>query len=96
MEITIKTQKENQLLQRKEITGEAAFSGATPSNKEVKEAIAKKLNTDAGTIAVKKITGSFGGINAKIEAFAYSTKEQLEKIEPKQKPKQEGQGKPAK
>ena len=85
MELIVKNEKENGLLGRKEIIGTLAFSNATPSNKELSEALAKKFNVPTEQVAVKHIHGSFGGITGKFEAHVYSSKEQLAKVEPKKK-----------
>ena|SRR3989344_1502701 len=87
MELSMKQEKENELLERKEVKGNLAFSGATPSNKELQEALAKKYNIPAEQVAVKHVYGDFGGITATFEAHIYKSKEQLLKIEPKKKEK---------
>ncbi len=87
MELIIKEQKENKLLKRKEILGELKYKGATPSNKQVSEELAKKLSTSEDCIRVKHILGSFGENVASVEAHVYENKEQLDKVEPKIKEK---------
>ncbi len=85
MDIEIKTEKQNPFLERKEIRGELKFTGATPSNKQLKEELAKKIAIEEDRIVVKHIYGRFGNEKAKFEAYAYSTKEKLEKTEPRKK-----------
>ncbi|HLC32425.1 MAG TPA: hypothetical protein VJJ82_01225 [Candidatus Nanoarchaeia archaeon] len=85
MELTVKNEKENVLLGRKEVSGNLAFSNTTPSNKEVSEALAKKFGVAADHVAIKHIYGSFGGITGTFEAHVYTSKEQLAKVEPKKK-----------
>ncbi len=87
MNLSMKSEKDNALLERKEVIGNLAFSGATPSNKELQEALGKKYNVPAEQVAVKHIFGDFGGITATFEAHVYKSKEQLLKIEPKRKEK---------
>jgi len=86
MELTIK-EKTNPLLHRKELTGEITFAGATPSNKQLQEELAKKLGVQAELVAIKHIFGAFGGLKATFEVHVYDTKEQFDKIEPKKKEK---------
>jgi len=86
MELTIK-EKTNPLLHRKELTGDITFTGATPSNKQVQEELARKMGTQAELIAIRHVYGEFGGGKATFEAYAYETKEQYDKIEPKKKEK---------
>ena len=87
MEIEIKNKKENQVLQRQEITGEIKFTGATPSNKQLQEELAKKIGVQPELVAIRHIYGSFGADKAQFEAVAYASKEQFDKIEPKKKEK---------
>lgn len=88
MEFEIKNKKDNTLLKRHEVTGELKFTGAaTPSNKQLQEELAKKLSVAPEVIVIKHIYGSFGGGKATFEAYAYASKEQMEKIEPKKKVK---------
>lgn len=87
MEIEIKTKKENPLLQRNDIHGTISFTGATPSNKQLQEELAKKLGVQPELVAIRGIYGKFGTEKAAFEAVAYATKEQFDKIEPKKKEK---------
>ena len=95
MDIAIKKQKENTLLQRQEVTGEITFTGPTPSNKQLQEELSKKLSCPAECVAIRHIFGNFGGGKAAFEAVAYKTKEQFDKIEPKKKVPKAAAGAPA-
>lgn len=88
MEITIKEEKENKLLQRKELTGELTFTGATPSIETLRKELGEKLKVSPETIAVQHIYNLFGVSKARFIAHVYPSKEQLEKIEPKPKAKE--------
>lgn len=85
MKISITSKKENPILKRVELEGELSFSGATPSENEVRKAIASDLSVQEETVVVKKIDMIFGETRAIVTAFAYSSKAYLEAIEPKQK-----------
>ena len=62
------------------------FEGkATPSNDEIRKAIASELKSDESLVVVKHIYTSFGSPEAVIEAYVYTTKEDMERIEPKTK-----------
>jgi len=87
MDIEVKNKKENPQLQRQEITGEIKFSGATPSNQQLRDELAKKIGVQADLVAIRHIYGAFGTGKASFEAVAYATKEQFAKIEPKKKEK---------
>ncbi|MBI4144841.1 hypothetical protein HY493_01385 [Candidatus Woesearchaeota archaeon] len=96
MELTITGQKENALLQRKDVTATLSFDKATPSNAEVAKALAAKLSTSEDTIVVKRIEGGFGTTSAKVHALVYASAEQKLRIEPKKKAKKvEGAPAPA-
>lgn len=77
--------KENKLLHRKEVTGTLAFTGATPSNKDVQAKLAEHFKVTPEQVAVKHIYTEFGKTIAKYEANVYDSKEFLDKLEPKKK-----------
>ena len=87
MKLTIKEQKENALLQRKEVTAELIFDKATPSNVDVSKELAAKLSANEDVIVLKKIEGAYGTTTATVRAYVYASKEQKAKIEPKVKAK---------
>ncbi len=80
MEITIEKTAENPYLQRKEVQGEVTFEGATPSQKQIAEALAAKLNAKADAIFIVHVYTGFGSNKARFEAHVYPSKEQLEKV----------------
>ena len=80
MDITIEKTNENQYLQRKEVHGKVSFQGATPSNKQLADALATKLGVKADAISVRHIGTTFGAQNASFEAHVYPSKELLEKV----------------
>lgn len=79
--MNITSKKENLLLERLEVEGTIEFEGATPSNAQVTEEVAKQLHQDPATVAVKHIYTQFGQRQAKFTACAYSTPEARKKIE---------------
>ena len=79
--MTITQQADNTLLHRTEITGTIAFTGSTPSNKEVAEEIAKKTKKDTSLIVMKNIYTSFGHQQADFEALAYENQESMNRTE---------------
>ncbi|PIN77743.1 hypothetical protein COV15_01530 [Candidatus Woesearchaeota archaeon CG10_big_fil_rev_8_21_14_0_10_34_12] len=85
----IKNEKENKLLNRKEITL-VLSSEANPSAPEVAKQIAEKFKTEENKIAIKLIKGKFGRRTFLVKSFIYKSKEDKEKTEPKSK-KKEGQ-----
>lgn len=81
MEITSK--KEAPLLSRLEIGAEIGFESSTPSNKDVLKEIGSKLKVEESLIRIKSIYTNFGRKKAKVSAYIYSSKENMEKIEGK-------------
>ncbi len=84
MEFEIIEQKENLLFKRKEmqINLEAQI---TPSKKEIIEKIAEKFSVNPENISIKGIHGKFGSKDFTININIYSSKEDKEKTEPKEK-----------
>ncbi len=80
MDITINKTNENPYLLRKEVHGKVSFTGATPSQKQLADALATKLNAKADAIFVSHIYTRFGSQAATFEAHIYPSKEQLEKV----------------
>ena len=87
MEIKLKSQVENPLLSRKELSASILFEGATPSNAEVKAAIAKEAKADESLVATKKISTAVGSKTAAVYAYHYMNKEDMARIEPRVKEK---------
>lgn len=83
MDITIKTQNENQLLSRNEIVAKVNFEGSTPKRKDVQAELAKKAKVDSNLLIVKKIDTSFGETSAQVTAFAYTNEDVMIKTERK-------------
>jgi small subunit ribosomal protein S24e len=92
MELTIKEEKNNPYLKRKEIMGEIIFTGKTPSKEETIKKIAETTKTKEEQIAIKHIYTAFGKEKAKFTAYVYETEEIKKKIEPKQKEKKKTGG----
>ncbi len=74
--------KEYPLLSRTEIIAKESYTGATPSRDAIKKILAKKLNAKGELIVIKHIYPEFGFGNAKIIAYLYSNKKDMERIEP--------------
>lgn len=88
MEFNVLSQKENKLFNRKEIVA-TLNSLVTPSRAEVVKALAHKFSASEDAIVIKNILGRFGTKEFTINAKVYSSREDLEKIEPKPKKKGE-------
>lgn len=80
MEITEK--KEHSLLSRTEIIAKDSYTGATPSRDSIKERLANTLKANKELIVIKHIYPKFGFGTAKIIAYLYSNKKDMERIEP--------------
>jgi len=83
MNLKITKTEEKPLLARKEIGGIVIFASAkTPSNDEMKKAIASELKVDEKTVLVKHIYTGFGTNEAEFEAYVYKTLEDMKRVEP--------------
>lgn len=83
MDIQVTKEREMPLLSRKRYTMELGFKGATPSRKQIRDAIALKTKADAGLVVVKHIYNRFGSEKAKVIANVYTSKDDMEKYEVK-------------
>ncbi|MCK4647583.1 hypothetical protein KAT24_01485 [Candidatus Pacearchaeota archaeon] len=88
MEFEIIKEKENQLFGRKEIQI-SVEAQVTPSRNEIKNLIVQKFSTQAENISIKGIHGKFGSKTFMINANIYSSKEEKENMEPKNKKSEE-------
>lgn len=82
MEINVTSNKENKLLNRREIDFYVIQDGSTPSKNEIKTELCKKLNLDPESVMVVRVDQTTGLRQARGIAHAYSSKEQVEKFEP--------------
>ena len=83
MDLTIKTQKANPLLSRKEIVAKINFEGNTPNRKDVQAEVAKAAKVDAKLLIVKKIDNAYGETSATVTAYAYESEEVMKHNERK-------------
>ncbi len=81
MEIKVESQKENKLLERKEILATILFNGPTPKREEVKNGLCSKLGLALDVVALKKIESRFGAKQLKVIAHVYKDAEKLKKTE---------------
>lgn len=87
MEIDITEKKENILLQRWEIKGAVKFSGATPSNAQLIDALAKEMNTPPELVVINHIYNRFSQPQADVFALVYKDQQAKKKIETAPEPK---------
>ncbi len=87
MTLKILEEKENSLLNRKEIFG-TIDAELTPKTLEILELVGKHFSSNTENIAIKKIKGNFGSKTFHINANIYDSKENKEKIEPRIKIKE--------
>ncbi len=84
--LTILKETDNPLLKRKEIEV-SIEADVTPQIQEAEEIVSKKFSTNPENIKIKKIQGKFGSRNFIITVNVYSSKDEKERIESKQKKK---------
>ena len=77
MEIEILNKEKNELLGREGIEAKVSYSEATPSRKEIRKELAKKVGKKENLVVVQEIKTYFGSGIAKIYANAYDREEDL-------------------
>lgn len=87
MEISNIKETVNELLGRKEITGEVSFTGSTPSYADFSKAVAQKFSVPEETVAVKHIFTKFGSTSARFVVYIYKSVNEKNAFEPKVKVK---------
>ncbi len=83
MEISIQSDTNNPMLQRREISFVALQDSSTPPREEVKKEICKKLNLDPELTVLVAVRQEFGLKRSSGKVHTYKTKQQLEASEPK-------------
>ncbi len=76
----IQEERENMLLNRRELNGLILFEGATPSRYEMKLGLAKQLKIDPELVVIKKVRNVFGERQVLFRAYVYKSKKALENI----------------
>lgn len=90
MEISNTKETVNDLLGRKEISGELSFTGATPSYADFSKFVAQKFSVPEDTVVVKNIFTKFGATKADFVVFVYKSVTEKNTFEPKVKAKKAG------
>jgi len=76
------SEKENPLLERKELKFVVKYAGATPSFKEVRETLIEKIKSDEKLTVVDNVKTDYGKTTALGYAKVYANEKSI-KIEPK-------------
>jgi len=97
MKTSVKSERDNALLKRKEVEVTIIQEASTPSREELRKQLSKDLKAPEERIAVYSIKQPFGKKEAVAEVRVYNTKEDLERIErpytlARGKPKPKGEG----
>ncbi|MEE9525387.1 MAG: hypothetical protein V3V78_02155 [Candidatus Woesearchaeota archaeon] len=88
MAMKIISQTEQPLLSRTQVTAHIIFEAATPSNEDVAKEIAKQTKKDVKLVVIKKINTHYGSKEADVDAYVYSSEEEMKKVEPQPKKKE--------
>ncbi len=83
MELNIVEKNEKILLSRTEVKATVSFTGAVPSNEDIKKSIAAQLKSDAKLVVVRGIYPKFKDNTADVIAYHYISAEEMKKNEPK-------------
>jgi len=82
-DIEIVERKKNPLLFREEIVLKFRFQGATPSRKEIREAVVSFFGVKQDRVVIRKISQKYGMPEAKVLVMLYDSPEKAKEIEPK-------------
>ncbi len=82
--IEISENIEEKLFGRRRISFAAGFSGATPSKDEIRTELSKKLNLAPDLTVITNVTQVYGQRACKGSARSYSSRELMERFEPKE------------
>ena len=83
MELRILNDKENKLLERREVNFELVYEKAPPTRLQALELLAKQLKVGENLVIIKKLGNVFGLRKILGNANVYSDPKNLEKTEPK-------------
>ena len=81
MDIKIQSQKENKLLERKEVAALVSFVGPTPKRTDIKNDLCAKMGVALDVAVIRDIEPIFGVKQLKILAHVYKDAEKLKKTE---------------
>ncbi len=82
MNTSILVTTDNKLLERKEVSAEVSFDGATPKRAELKDAVGQKIGQNPELMVLRKVSSNFGRRVVKITVHIYSNKDTLMNTEP--------------
>lgn len=85
MKLEINEEYDNKFLGRKEVRFVVELDGPTPSRKDMLKEIAAKLMVNPNLLVINRITSSYGGKHAFVEAYVYKDEETLKRYTPKYK-----------
>ena len=82
MDLQIIKETDMPLLSRKVVEIEAGFAESkTPSNSQLKEAVAKLLKADPKMVVIRHIQQRFGTASAKVFAYVYTDESAMKSLE---------------
>ena len=82
MKISDIEKTENELANRTEVSARFISGGATPSRKQLKDALSKELKAKEELVIIRNINSEFGFQQGTLHGYVYANKEALEKFEP--------------
>lgn len=92
MEVEVISSEDNKMLDRKEVNAVVQFEGATPSRKEIREAVSTKLGLNPDLTILNSVVNEFGVRKIRVMAHSYKNIKKLMEVEPEYLRKREGIG----
>lgn len=83
MEITIKSDKQNKILNRRELDFVVKYEGPTPSRTDVRKKLCALLNTEINLTLIQSMHSEYGVSEASGYAKIYDSEERMKTVEAK-------------
>lgn len=82
MDLTIVSENENKLLERKEVRATVTFDTVTPTRKDIRTEMGGKLAASPDTIVLRNVKSEFGMKKINVLAHVYASPDAVKKSEP--------------
>lgn len=83
MDFEIKEKKENNLLERTEVSAIVSFDGATPPIQQMRDIVVQKLGCNPDLMVIRKVEPGFGERKVSLRIHIYKSPDRMKTIEEK-------------
>ena len=82
MNVDILFKTDNKVLERKEVSAEVSYEGATPKRKDLKQAVCSKVGASPDLSVLRDVNPTYGKQAVKVTVHSYGKKETMMSTEP--------------